>query len=83
MGVDVSGNHDGSKGSGCGSGGVPSGPGRPAAVCRTCLITHRHVGGITTYLGYGRDDPVGRNGGNARNGTLARIVRLDVGPVWR
>ncbi len=38
-------------------------------------------GEITDHLGYGRHDPVGRDGGNSRNGKRAKMVLTDVGPV--
>jgi putative transposase len=38
-------------------------------------------GEITDYLGYDRHDPAGKNGGNSRNGTRAKTVLTDVGPV--
>ncbi len=36
---------------------------------------------ITDHLGYDRHDPAGKNGGNSRNGTRAKTVLTDVGPV--
>jgi putative transposase len=36
---------------------------------------------MTEHLGYDRHDPAGRNGGNSRNGTRAKTVITDVGPV--
>jgi Transposase, Mutator family/Helicase associated domain len=38
-------------------------------------------GEITDHLGYGKHDAVGRNSGNSRNGTRAKTVLTDVGPV--
>jgi putative transposase len=38
-------------------------------------------GEITDHLGYGKHDPVGKNGGNSRNGTRAKTVLTEVGPV--
>jgi len=38
-------------------------------------------GEITDHLGYGKHDPAGRDGGNSRNGTRAKTVLTDVGPV--
>jgi putative transposase len=38
-------------------------------------------GEITDHLGYDKHDPAGRNNGNSRNGTRAKTVLTDVGPV--
>src|SRR6266545_324194 len=38
-------------------------------------------GELTDHLGYQHGDPVGRNGGNSRNGTRAKTVLTEVGPV--
>jgi putative transposase len=38
-------------------------------------------GEITDHLGYGRHDPAGHNTGNSRNGSRAKTVLTDVGPV--
>jgi transposase-like protein len=38
-------------------------------------------GEITDHLGYDKHDPVGRGAGNSRNGTRAKTVITDVGPV--
>jgi putative transposase len=38
-------------------------------------------GEITDHLGYDKHDPAGRNTGNSRNGTRAKTVLTDVGPV--
>jgi transposase-like protein len=38
-------------------------------------------GEITDHLGYGKHDPAGRGTGNSRNGTRAKTVLTDVGPV--
>ncbi len=38
-------------------------------------------GEITDHLGYGKHDPAGRNTGNSRNGSRAKTVLTDVGPV--
>jgi putative transposase len=38
-------------------------------------------GEITDHLGYDKHDPAGRNGGNSRNGSRAKTVLTDVGPV--
>src|SRR5829696_4200136 len=36
---------------------------------------------LSEQLGYDRHDPTGRNGGNSRNGTRAKTVLTEVGPV--
>ncbi|WNI19582.1 IS256 family transposase [Streptomyces sp. ITFR-21] len=38
-------------------------------------------GEITGHLGYGKHDPAGKNSGSSRNGTRAKTVLTDVGPV--
>ena len=38
-------------------------------------------GELTDHLGYEAGDPVGRNGGNSRNGSRAKTVLTEVGPV--
>jgi transposase-like protein len=38
-------------------------------------------GEITDHLGYDRHDPAGANSGNSRNGSRAKMVLTDVGPV--
>ena len=38
-------------------------------------------GELDDHLGYGKHDPAGRNGGNSRNGTRAKTVLTEVGPV--
>ncbi|MGW7201519.1 IS256 family transposase, partial [Streptomyces chryseus] len=45
------------------------------------LLESALEGEITDHLGYDRHDPAGKNGGNSRNGTRAKIVLTDVGPV--
>lgn len=39
------------------------------------------AGEITDHLGYDKHDPAGKNGGNSRDGTRAKTVLTDVGPV--
>jgi transposase-like protein len=36
---------------------------------------------LSDHLGYDKHDPVGRNGGNSRNGTRSKTVLTQVGPV--
>src|SRR5437868_14053282 len=38
-------------------------------------------GELDAHLGYAKNDPVGRNGGNSRNGHRAKTVITDTGPV--
>ena len=38
-------------------------------------------GELVDHLGYPRGDPAGRNGGNSRNGTRAKTVLTEIGPV--
>ncbi|MEW2051923.1 transposase, partial [Streptomyces sp. NPDC005476] len=38
-------------------------------------------GEITDHVGYEKHDPAGKNHGNSRNGTRAKTVLTDVGPV--
>jgi len=36
---------------------------------------------MTDHLGYDKHDPAGRDGGNSRNGTRAKTVLTEIGPV--
>src|SRR6476620_10853819 len=36
---------------------------------------------LTDHLGYEKHDPVGRNGANSRNGSRAKTVITEVGPL--
>jgi putative transposase len=36
---------------------------------------------LSEHLGYDRHDPMGRNGGNSRNGTGSKMVLTEIGPV--
>jgi putative transposase len=38
-------------------------------------------GELDDHLGYAKDDPAGRNGGNSRNGHRAKTLLTDTGPV--
>ena len=38
-------------------------------------------GELDDHLGYARNDPAGRDGGNSRNGHRAKTVLTDTGPV--
>jgi putative transposase len=45
------------------------------------LVESALDGEITDYLGYGKHDAAGRDGGNSRNGHRAKTVLTEVGPV--
>lgn len=45
------------------------------------LIESALDGEMTDHVGYERHDPAGRGSGNSRNGTRAKTVLTDVGPV--
>ncbi|MER7701194.1 IS256 family transposase, partial [Streptomyces sp. NPDC096095] len=45
------------------------------------LLESALEGEITDHLGYDKHDPAGKNSGNSRNGTRAKTVLTDVGPV--
>src|SRR3569833_550112 len=45
------------------------------------LLDSALEGETTDHLGYDKHDPAGRNTGNSRNGTRAKTVLTDVGPV--
>ena len=45
------------------------------------LLESALEGEITDHLGYDKHDPAGKNGQNSRNGTRAKTVLTDVGPV--
>ena len=45
------------------------------------LLESALEGEITDHLGYDKHDPAGKNGDNSRNGTRAKTVLTDVGPV--
>ncbi|GGW70217.1 IS256 family transposase [Streptomyces xantholiticus] len=45
------------------------------------LLESALEGEITDHLGYDEHDPVGKDGGNSRNGTRYKTVLTDVGPV--
>ena len=38
-------------------------------------------GELDDHLGYEKNDPAGRNGGNSRNGHRAKTVLTETGPV--
>jgi putative transposase len=38
-------------------------------------------GEMDDHLGYGKHDPVGRNGGNSRNGARSKTLVTEAGPV--
>jgi putative transposase len=45
------------------------------------LLESALEGEITDHLGYDKHDPVGKNGGNSRNGSRSKTVLTEVGPV--
>ena len=45
------------------------------------LLESALEGEITDHLGYDKHDPVGKNGGNSRNGKRSKTVLTDVGTV--
>jgi len=45
------------------------------------LVESALEGEITDHLGYDRNDPTGRDGGNSRNGHRSKTVLTEVGPV--
>ena len=45
------------------------------------LLESALEGEMTDHLGYDKHDPAGRGCGNSRNGTRAKTVLTDVGPV--
>ena len=51
-----------------------------ADITRRVLETGLEVE-MTEHLGYGKHAPEGRDGGNSRNGTRAKTVLTDIGPV--
>src|SRR5512135_1636212 len=58
-----------------------SGPNGLLAALTKRVLEAALEGEITDHLGYERHDPAGRTGGNSRNGTRAKTVLTDVGPV--
>jgi len=58
-----------------------SGEGGVLAQLTRRLLEAALEGEITDHLGYGKHDPAGRNTGNSRNGSRAKTVLTDVGPV--
>jgi len=45
------------------------------------LVESALEGELSDHLGYGKHDPVGRDGGNSRNGHRSKTVLTEVGPV--
>ena len=45
------------------------------------LLESALQGELSDHLGYGKHDPVGRDGANSRNGRRAKTVLTDIGPV--
>lgn len=64
-----------------GEGLQPSGEGGLLQQLTKRVLESALEGEITDHLGYERHDPAGRGSGNSRNGTRAKTVLTDVGPV--
>ncbi len=45
------------------------------------VVENALEGELDDHLGYGKNDPAGRDGGNSRNGHRAKTVLTDTGPV--
>ncbi|BDU06666.1 hypothetical protein FMUBM48_29290 [Nocardia cyriacigeorgica] len=58
-----------------------SGEGGLLAQLTKMVVESALEGEITDHLGYDHGDPAGRGTGNSRNGTRAKTVVTDVGPV--
>src|SRR6476620_4555876 len=58
-----------------------TGPGGLLGRLAKVVLESALEGEMDAHLGYGRHDPVGRDGGNSRNGKRAKTVVTDVGPV--
>ena len=58
-----------------------TGEGGPLQQLTKRLLESALDGEITDHLGYDKHDPAVTNGGNSRNGTRAKTVLTDVGPV--
>src|SRR5690348_216743 len=65
----------------CGEGLQLSGEGGLLQQLAKRVLESALEGEITDHLGYERHDPAGRGSGNSRNGTRAKSVLTDVGPV--
>ncbi|MCE7006956.1 IS256 family transposase [Kibdelosporangium philippinense] len=58
-----------------------SGEGGLIAQLTKIVLESSLQGEMDAHLGYGKHDPAGRNGGNSRNGTRAKTVLTETGPV--
>lgn len=58
-----------------------SGPNGLLAALTKRVLESALEGEITEHLGYERHDAVGRGSGNSRNGSRAKTVLTDIGPV--
>jgi transposase-like protein len=45
------------------------------------IVESAAEGELDDHLGYGKHDPAGRDGGNSRNGTRAKTVQTEAGPL--
>lgn len=62
--------------------GMPlSGEGGLLAQLTKIVFESSLEGEMDAHLGYGKHDPAGRDGGNSRNGTRAKTVLTEAGPV--
>ena len=57
------------------------GPGGLLTGLTTTVLETALEAEITDHLGYDKHDPMGRNGGNSRNGTRSKTVLTEIGPV--
>jgi putative transposase len=64
-----------------GSGVSVTGEGGLLAQLTKLVLEASLEGEMDAHLGYGKHDPVGRDGGNSRNGRRAKTVLTQVGPV--
>lgn len=58
-----------------------SGPGGLLAQLTKTVIEAGLEGELDDHLGYSKHDPAGRDGGNSRNGTRAKTVLTEAGPI--
>ena len=62
--------------------GIESGrPGRVLTGLTKTVLETALEAEISEHLGYDKHDPMGRNGGNSRNGTRSKTVLTEIGPV--
>ncbi len=61
--------------------GVELGPGGLLTGLTKTVLETALEAEITDHLGYDKHDPMGRNGGNSRNGTRSKTVLTEIGAV--